>query len=132
MKSKESSHTQYAHTRKDGKRDRRFNQSGTKVYKLVFDCVDCGEEFETESNVYVGSSVDRTVQGMREQNPEFAEAADAHAQSAAKLREEIWATDGWAKFVKDGKESCPRCCKTEKGHVIENYGDKDAKCDGDI
>lgn len=88
-KSKKLSHTKFAHTRKDGERDRRYNQSGTQVYDLVFDCVDCGKEFEIRSDGYVGSQADSVVQGLISSNPKFAKALKKHADGLDDLEDEI-------------------------------------------
>ncbi len=44
-KSQKATRIRYRHTRKDGKRDRRFNQSGIQHYDLTFECKSCGKEF---------------------------------------------------------------------------------------
>ena len=44
-KSQKATDIRYRHTRKDGNRDRRFNQSGTQHYDLTFECKNCGKEF---------------------------------------------------------------------------------------
>ena len=44
-KSQKATDIRYSHTRKDGNRDRRFNQSGTQHYDLTFECKNCGKEF---------------------------------------------------------------------------------------
>ena len=88
-KSEDFAHTKFAHTTKDGNRDRRYNQSGTKVYDLVFDCVDCGKEFKVASNAYVGSSIDKTVHGLIKGNPEFGKALDDYQKSVDEWKKKV-------------------------------------------
>ena len=92
-KSQKATDIRYSHTRKDGERDKRFNQSGTQHYDLTFDCKSCGKEFvEDYSGIidnYLARRRNTVADKIIEDNPKFVESLKEIDEMHGKAIEEL-------------------------------------------
>lgn len=92
-KSQKATNIRFAHTRKDGERDRRFNQSGTQHYDLTFDCKSCGKEFVEDYSGIIGYYKDqrlkRFADKMLDENPQLVKDLKKMDDTAKDILKEI-------------------------------------------
>ena len=115
-KSQKATAVTYAHTRNDGGRDRRFNQSGTQHYDLTFECKNCGKEFVEDYggiiNYFQEQRRAASAKKMLEDNPELEKSLRKMDDEARKVVDFL--------DVRSGEKPCPKCKKIEVGHIIED------------
>jgi len=95
-KSQKATETEFSHTRKDGNRDRRFNQTGIQHYDLTFDCKSCKKEFIVD----YGGSIDYFFEKWKEKRlNKFAKQA---LKDNPKLEKDLRALDdAWDELKKE-------------------------------
>ena len=92
-KSQKATSIRYRHTRKDGNRDRRFNQSGTQYYDLTFECKNCDKMFIEDYGGIIQNYVSRRqntlAKELLKKDPKIGKNLEALAKSFKELEDEL-------------------------------------------